>query len=155
MLNYLHHKQLTMNNVNTKLLSEFLTKAVKVRRLIEQTSSFEDKAITLLQAQALTFIHNHPKTPVGSLAEELSMSLSAMAQLTNRLADAEYIQREDSPTDRRIICLSLTPKGIGQIEIYKKQLEKNHFKVLSAIPENDLKELVRIFTNILEAQNQE
>lgn len=144
-----------MNNANTKLLSEFLSKAVKVRRLIEQTSSFEDKAITLLQIQALTYIHAHPKTPVGSLADELSMSLSAVAQLTNRLADAGYIQREDSPTDRRIICLSITQEGARQMEVFKKQLEKNHFKVLSAIPENDLKELVRIFTNILEAQNQE
>lgn len=144
-----------MNSSHTKLLSEFLNKAVKVRRLIEQTSSFEDKAITLLQIQALTHIHKHPKTPVGLLAVELSMSLSAVAQLTNRLADAEYIRREDSPTDRRIIRLSLTPKGEEQIEIYHKQLEKNHFKVLSAIPENDLKELVRIFTTILEAEKSE
>ena len=143
-----------MNNANTKLLSEFLSKAVKVRRLIEQTSSFEDKALTLLQVQALTYIHTHPKTPVGSLADELSMSLSSVAQLTNRLADAHYIQREDSPTDRRVICLSITQEGTRQMEVFKKQLEKNHFKVLSAIPENDLKELVRIFTNILEVQNQ-
>lgn len=144
-----------MNNSNTKLLSEFLSKAVKVRRLIEQTSSFEDKAITLLQVQALTYIYEHPKTPVGSLADELSMSLSAVAQLTNRLADAQYIQREDSPNDRRIICLSITSDGAKQIEMYKNQLDKNHFKVLSAIPENDLKELVRIFTNILESEQSE
>jgi DNA-binding MarR family transcriptional regulator len=144
-----------MNTSHTKLLSEFLNKAVKVRRLIEQTSSFEDKAITLLQVQALTYIHKHPKTPVGSLAEELSMSLSSVAQLTNRLSDAEYIQREDSLKDRRIICLSLTPKGEEQLEIYHKQLEKNHFKVLSVIPENDLRELVRIFTAILEAEKLE
>ncbi len=143
-----------MNNANTKLLSEFLGKAVKVRRLIEQTGSFEDKAITLLQILALTYINSHPKTPVGSLADELSMSLSAVAQLTNRLADAQYIQREDNPTDRRITCLSITPEGAKQIEVFKKQLDKNHFKVLSVVPEKDLKELVRIFTIILEAQNQ-
>lgn len=142
-----------MNNTNTKLLSEFLSKAVKVRRLIEQTSSFEDKAITLLQAQALSYINSHPKTPVGSLANELSMSLSAVAQLTNRLVEANHIRREDSQADRRIICLSITSEGANQIEVFKKQLDKNHFKILSAIPENDLKELVRIFTNILEAQN--
>jgi DNA-binding MarR family transcriptional regulator len=143
-----------MNNSNTKLLSEFLSKAVKVRRLIEQTGSFEDKEITLLQIQALTYINEHPKTPVGSLADELTMSLSAVAQLTNRLADVHYIKRENSTNDRRIICLSITAEGEKQIEIYKNQLNKNHFKVLSAIPENDLKELVRIFSNILEAQNQ-
>lgn len=144
-----------MNNYHTKLLSEFLSKAVKVRRLIEQTSSFEDKAITLLQVQALTYIHEHPKTPVGPLANELSMSLSAVAQLTNRLADGHYIQREDNPTDRRIICLSITSEGAKQIEVFKKQLDKKHFKVLSAIPENDLKELIRIFTTILEAEKLE
>jgi len=139
----------------TKLVAEFLNKAVKVRRLIEQTSSFEDKAITLLQVHALTYIHEHSETSVGSLADELSMSLSAVAQLTNRLADAEYIQRKDSSTDRRIICLSLTPKGEEQIEIYHKQLETNHFRFLSAIPENDLKELIRIFTTILESEKPE
>lgn len=144
-----------MNNSYRKLLSEFIGKAVRVRRLIEQASSFEDKAITLLQIQALTYIYENPKTPVGSLADELSMSLSAVAQLTNRLADAEYIQREYSPTDRRVICLSITPDGKKHIEMYKKQLDKNNFKVLATIPENDLKELVRIFTNILKTEKNE
>lgn len=144
-----------MNGHKTKLLFEFLRKAIKVRRLIEQTSSVEDKSITLLQIQALTYIHAHPKTPVGQLANELSMSLSSVAQLTNRLAEAQYIQRDENPTDRRIICLSITDEGAKHIEVFKKQLDRNHFKVLSAIPENDLKELVRIFTNILKAQKQE
>ena len=144
-----------MNNTHTKLLFEFLSKAVKIRRLIEQTSSFEDKAITLLQIQALTYVHEHPKTPVGSLADELSMSLSAVAQLTNRLVEAHYLKREDNPSDRRIIHLSITPKGVKQLEACKKQLTMNHFKTLSAIPENDLKQLVRIFTTILESEKPE
>ena len=144
-----------MNNTHTKLLFEFLSKAVKIRRLIEQTSSFEDKAITLLQIQALTYVHEHPKTPVGSLADELSMSLSAVAQLTNRLVEAHYLKREDNPSDRRIIDLSITPKGVKQLEAFKKQLTMNHFKTLSAIPENDLKQLVRIFTTILESEKPE
>jgi DNA-binding MarR family transcriptional regulator len=141
-----------MNTPSTKLLSEFLTKAVKVRRLIEQSSSFEDKATTLLQIQALTYIYKHPKTPVGSLANELSMSLSAVTQLSNRLSEAHYIQRENSPVDRRIIWLSITPEGMKQIQLFKKQLEENHFKILSTIPEDDLKVLIRIFSNILEKQ---
>jgi len=142
-----------MNNSHTKLLFEFLSKAVKIRRLIEQTSSFEDKAITLLQIQALTFVHEHPKTPVGSLADELSMSLSSVAQLTNRLVESHYLKREDSSNDRRIIHLSITPKGVKQLEAFKEQLTMNHFKVLSTIPKNDLKELVRIFTTILKNQD--
>lgn len=141
-----------MNNPHTKLLFEFLSKAVKIRRLIEQTSSFEDKAITLLQIQALTYVHQHPKTPVGSLADELSMSLSSVAQLTNRLVESHYLKREDDSNDRRVIHLSITPKGVKQLEAFKEQLTMNHFKVLSTIPQNDLKELVRIFSTILKNQ---
>ena len=141
-----------MKNINPKLLSEFLSKAIKVRRLIEQTSSFEDKAVTLLQIQALTFIHEHPNTSVGSLADELSTSISATTQLTNRLADGNFIKRENNSSDRRIICLSITQDGVKQTKVFKEQLQKTHFNVFRAIPENDIKEMIRIFTNILDSQ---
>lgn len=141
-----------MKNIDPKLLSEFFSKAIKVRRLIEQTSSFEDKAVTLLQVQALTFIHKHPNTSVGSLANELSMSISAVTQLTNRLAEGNFIKRENSSSDRRIIFLSITQDGLKQTEVFKEQLQKNHLNVFRAIPENDIKEMIRIFTNILDSQ---
>ena len=141
-----------MNNINQKLLTEFFSKAVKVRRLIEHESSFEDKAVTLLQIQALTFIYEHPKTSVGSLAKELSMSISSVAQLTNRLADAGFITREIHSSDRRVICLSITQIGSKQIKIFRNEMQKSHFNVFSNIPESDIKEMIRIFTNILDSK---
>lgn len=141
-----------MENINPKLLSEFLSKAIKVRRLIEQTSSFEDKAVTLLQAQALSFIYENSNTSVGSLADELSMSISATTQLTNRLAEGNFIKREIGSSDRRIICLSITQDGMRQTKVFKEQLQKTHFNVFRAIPENDIKEMIRIFTSILDSQ---
>lgn len=141
-----------MKNIDPKLLSEFLSKAIKVRRLIEQTSSFEDKAVTLLQAQALSFIYENPNTSVGSLADELSMSISATTQLTNRLAEGNFIKREIGSSDRRIICLSITQDGMKQTKVFKEQLQKPHFNVFRAIPENDIKEMIRIFTSILDSQ---
>lgn len=143
-----------MKNVNTKLLAEFLSKAVKVRRLIEQSSSFEDKAATLLQIQALKFIKAHPKTPVGSLASELAMSFSAVTQLTNRLADGGFVKRANDPTDRRIISLLLTTKGEEQIKIFSEQMMKMHYIIFASIPDNDLKEMIRIFGNILDSQGE-
>ncbi len=141
-----------MKNINPKLLSEFFSKAIKVRKLIEQTSSFEDKAVTLLQAQALSFIYENPNASVGSLADELSMSISATTQLTNRLAEGNFIKRENSSSDRRIICLSITQDGVKQTKVFKDQLQKTHFNVFKAIPENDIKEMIRIFTSILDSQ---
>lgn len=138
---------------NIKLISEFLNKAVKVRRFIEQTSSFEDKAVTLLQIQALKCINSNPKIPVGLLAKELSMSPSAIAQLSNRLVEAGFAKRENDSEDRRIISLTITPNGSKKIDSFTKQLLKTHFTIFTTIPDHDLKEMIRIFTNILESQN--
>ncbi|MDQ5900455.1 MAG: MarR family transcriptional regulator, organic hydroperoxide resistance regulator [Patescibacteria group bacterium] len=142
-----------MNVADIKLLTEFLSKALRVRRLLEQSSSFEDKALTLLQTQALKFIKTHPNTSVGSLVSELNMSFSSVTQLSNRLVDKGLVIRENNQTDRRMVTLSLTKKGEKQLIVFTKNMLSSNYMILASIPKADLKELVRIFTNILESQN--
>lgn len=137
---------------NIKLLSEFLNKALQVRRLLEKFSSFEDKALTLLQTQALKFINLNTETSIGSLAKELNISLSSTTQLTNRLVGGGWVNRKNDPNDRRIITLSLSPNGQKQLQVSTKKLFSSHYALLTSIPESDLKEMVRIFTNILNSQ---
>lgn len=138
-----------MKNNKINLISDFLNRAVKVRRIIEQSDTFENKAVTFLQAQVLEYIKNNSKASVGSLAQELSMSLSSVTQLTNRLADAGLIKREANSTDRRVVLLFLTKKGEKFIKAFAKQILDGHLKIFSLIPNNDIKEMIRIFTNIL------
>lgn len=134
-----------------KLLAEFLSKALKVRRLLEKSGSFEYKALTILQTQALKFIKSHPKTSVGSLVNELNITFSAATQLTNRLVDGGWISRENNPNDRRGVTISLTTKGEKQLGAFTKKLFSTQYAVFTSIPERDLKEMVRIFTNILDS----
>jgi len=139
-------------NINIKLISQFLSKAVKVRRLIEQSGSFEDSAATLLQIEALKYLQANSDSTVGSLARELAMSLSSTTQLTNRLVDKGWISRETNQNDRRVIGLSLAKLGEEQIKVFMKQMFSSHFKVLANVPESDLKEMIRIFGNIADSQ---
>ncbi|EKE13282.1 MAG: transcriptional regulator [uncultured bacterium] len=140
---------------NTKLISEFLSKAVKVRRFVEQTGSFEDNATTLLQIEALKYIHANSSVTVGSLARELDMSLSSTTQLTNRLADKGWVSREIDQNDRRVTGLSLTKLGLTQIKGLINPMISSNYKVLASIPEKDLKEMIRIFGNIADSQRGE
>lgn len=138
-----------MKNNKIKLISDFLNRAVKVRRIIEQSDTFENKAVTFLQVQVLEYIKNRSKASVGSLAQELNMSLSSMTQLTNRLADAGLIKREVNSIDRRVVLLLLTKNGEKFIKAFTKQMVVGHLKIFSLIPNRDIKEMIRIFTNIL------
>lgn len=142
-----------MNQHKTELISEFINKAVKVRRLIEQSGTIEDKAMTLLQMQALQYLNKNPGASVGNLADELLMSPSAVAQLTNRLADADLIVRKTHPSDRRIILLFPSKKGKQQIKNSSNQMLNANLSIFSSISEQDLKQMIRIFTNILESQS--
>lgn len=142
-----------MNVLDIKLLAEFLNKALKVRKLLEKTSSFEDKALTLLQTQALKFIKQNPNTSVGALVSELNVSFSSVTQLLNRLVDRGLVKRENDKNDRRLVTLSLTKKGEKQLMIFNKNLLASKYAIISSIPKEDLKEMIRIFTNILDSQN--
>jgi len=138
--------------IQIKLIAQFLSKAVKVRRLIEQAGSFEDSAATLLQVEALKCIQSNSDSTVGSLARELAMSLSSTTQLTNRLIDKEWIVRETNQNDRRVIELRLTKLGNEQIRVCMDHMFSSHFKILANVPESDLKEMIRIFENIANSQ---
>ncbi len=144
---------ISMNVLDIKLLAEFLNKALKVRKLLEKTSSFEDKALTLLQTQALKFIKQNPNTSVGALVSELNVSFSSVTQLLNRLVDRGLVKRENDKNDRRLVTLSLTKKGEKQLMIFNKNLLASKYAIISSIPKEDLKEMIRIFTNILDSQN--
>lgn len=138
--------------IQIKLIAQFLTKAVKVRRLIEQAGSFEDSAATLLQVEALKYIQSNSDSTVGSLAHELAMSLSSTTQLTNRLVDKEWIVRETNQKDRRVIGLRLTKLGKEQMRVCMDRMFSSHFKILASVPESDLREMIRIFENIANSQ---
>ena len=144
---------ISMNVLDIKLLAEFLNKALKVRKLLEKTSSFEDKALTLLQTQALKFIKQNPNTSVGALVSELNVSFSSVTQLLNSLVDRGLVKRENDKNDRRLVTLSLTKKGEKQLMIFNKNLLASKYAIISSIPKEDLKEMIRIFTNILDSQN--
>jgi DNA-binding MarR family transcriptional regulator len=131
------------------LISEFVLKAIKIKRIIEQSGTFDEKAVTLLQTQALRYISNNPGASVGTLAQELLMSPSAVAQLTNRLADMKYLKRETDANDRRHVALFLTDEGVKRVKMLTDQKLQKHFSLFFDIPEDDLRQMIRIFTNIL------
>jgi DNA-binding MarR family transcriptional regulator len=50
------------------------------------------------------------------LASEVSLTSGGITRLVDRLADAGYAQRQDCPTDRRSVYVSLTPAGIAKVD---------------------------------------
>ena len=138
-----------MNKVKKiERLSEIVSKFYKIGKF--KSAIDADNAITPLQTDALLYLSKHPKSTVGSLGKHLYISSSAVAQLTDRLAKSGFIARKNDLLDRRITLIYLTQEGRNVFpRLYRDKIKKIKIAV-SYISENDLNDLIRIYSKILD-----
>lgn len=124
---------------------------MRIRRIAEQSfiAPIKDGNVTLLQHQALLHLKDQPGCTVGELSAKLGLSSSSIAQLIERLINLDVIKKALDKADHRITHLWLTKKGSHQTEIAHSVLAEKVGNVFSQMPEEDLKKVVRIFTNFL------
>ncbi|MDD2307155.1 MAG: MarR family transcriptional regulator [Prolixibacteraceae bacterium] len=61
--------------------------------------------------------------------------------IIDRLIDAGYVERQSDPKDRRIINISLTPKGSKIFETTQKLVSKNLKSKLLLLSDEELEKL--------------
>ena len=140
-----------MKTSKQRILNQFMQSLMKIRRIAEQSfiAPIKDGSVTLLQNQALLHLKDQPGCTVGELSEKLGLSSSSVAQLIERLINLDVIKKTLDKTYHMITHLWLTKKGGYQTEIAHSMLAEKVGNVFSQMPEKDLKEVVRIFTNFL------
>ena len=129
----------------------------QLKKLMENQTqeSHEEKTATIMQYSALKFLALHNKTTVGDLGNHLKLSKSSATQLIERLVKTGYVERIHDEQDRRIVRLTISPSGeLYIIELKKKFMDKMG-SIFSKVPDDDLKELIRIHTNLIESLQKE
>jgi DNA-binding MarR family transcriptional regulator len=129
----------------------------QLRKVLESRAQMikDEKTATIMQYSALKFLKHNKNSTVSNLALYLRLSKSSATQLVERLVKVNLVERVSDKNDRRIIHLTITPVGEQKIiELRKKFINKIE-KIFSKIPEEDLKELIRIHTNLIDALREE
>ena len=134
-----------------ELLEEFFMTMFKVRRVIDRSFAVSpgETAVSLLRVQTLSYLNKYPHSTVSQLAEELHMTSSAITQFVERLVQAGLVVRNNDAKDRRVTRLSLSKKGVQALETFPTEVKRRMHKVFSRIPEEDIREVTRIFSNLL------
>lgn len=142
---------------NTDLIEQLFSTVMQLRKLISQRTykSHEEKVATMLQFSALHFLKDRLEISVGDLAQYLQLSKSSATQLIERLARMKLVKRVADKQDRRVIHLVITTKGKDEFLILKKKTMKKMNRILTKIPKKDVKDLIRIHTNLIEALKKE
>ncbi len=67
--------------------------------------------LTIPQLRALAFLQNNPSSSLVVLAEYLGVTSASTSTMVERLVQKEFVTRNDHPTTRRQVVLSLTVAG--------------------------------------------
>ena len=131
---------------------EIMTLAYQIaRQMRKQLGGLEhgklpDKVSTY-QLHALFHMAQHADT-MSELAEEMNITLPSATSLVDRLVKSGWVERQPDPNDRRIIRLAVTEAGRKVCMEMKAERARVYKFLLDAMPEDDLKSLKRIFTDL-------
>jgi DNA-binding MarR family transcriptional regulator len=116
------------------------------RRLAEELSDdlrAEIGTLTLHQLRALHTIHRRGSVTMSELASCLeATSMSSATQMADRLARTGLVQRDHDDPDRRVVRLSLTPRGRDVLDRSSALRRRGLRQALSSLDDEELATLV-------------
>ncbi len=112
------------------------------------TRAAESAGLGLTDLQILHLLQLYgPSTP-GHLAACSGLSSGGVTVALDRLQKAGFIRREPNPSDRRSLLISLVPTRLRKLNTVYQDVEKETRALLAALPEHDLKTVVRFFETL-------
>jgi DNA-binding MarR family transcriptional regulator len=109
---------------------------------------FEGYGITLLQFNILRVLYVRDPDcqglPSGSFAARMISFSPDMPRMMDRLVKAELIERGPSPTDRRVVLVKLTQKGVDRMEDVWPFLLEHNRKLFGDMSQSDLAKLAEL-----------
>ena len=121
------------------ILAVFQTLKAKTARLVEPIVQAE--GLTALQARVLLQLSYHDAT-VGDISEITCMGQANASSLCKKLEREGLLTRRRSCPDRRVVTLSLTPKGREAMVRIQKKLDR-YLELVNARPQEERSELIR------------
>ena len=99
-----------------------------------ETNPLTRGQISFPQMVALDYASHHSKVKMTDLSKVLSIQLSSTTVLVDRLIRQKMLKRERDDQDRRLVWVTVTPKGkrvVSQILEQKRRSIKGIFRVLT------------------------
>ncbi|MBU0533723.1 MAG: MarR family transcriptional regulator [Candidatus Omnitrophica bacterium] len=100
--------------------------------------------ITIPQYHILEHLNDKGETTMHEVADYLFVTPPAVTGLVDKLVKMQLVQRDFSSSDRRIIIVSLTPKGKTVILKIKNQSNELFFSIFKGFSAQDRKNFLEV-----------
>ncbi|MTI58696.1 MAG: MarR family transcriptional regulator [Firmicutes bacterium] len=128
-----------------EILFDFFKCQWKQHHLFSEVSNLNIKELFTIQILGL----KNDSATMSELADVFSIPATTMTSIVDRLVNKEYLKRFRSKKDRRIVKVSLSPKGR---EIYEQQynlLLESKMTVLEILSKEEQQDLISLMEKVL------
>ncbi|CCQ96079.1 putative Uncharacterized HTH-type transcriptional regulator YpoP [[Clostridium] ultunense Esp] len=141
-----------MNNVDREVMIGTLIQLLhRFFRKIKLEMNQLTEELTVSDFHVLKIIHEESPVNISEIAKRLQVSLSHVTNISDRLINKGLIDRIRSHEDRRVVMLTILPRG----EEMMSELQRRRIEYLKHLLENvsdeELEELITIFAKIFKS----
>ena len=124
--------------------------------ILDNLHKMEEKALITKQFKDISLTDMHSIQAIGydssrnmsSVAKDLGITVGTLTTAVNNLVKKDYVKRVRSPKDRRVVLISLTPKGQKAYKHHEKFHEALMSKLAEAADEKEMTLLINLLKGI-------
>ncbi|MDB5998846.1 MAG: marR [Rhizobacter sp.] len=118
---------------------------------VEETGGFN---ITAVQYSLLTALAEHGEMDQNTVALEIGLERSSVAEVLPRLEERGLIEREQSAQDKRVKLVKLSRKGKSLVKRMEAAVRRAHDRTIEALPEAERDLFMLQLIRLVEANNE-
>lgn len=113
---------------------------------------FDEHGLTPRQYNVLRilYVRGSEGLPCQVIRELLVTSVSDISRLIDRMSEKDFVERERSEEDRRVVLIHLTDKGANRCEAVDDQLVNRVEKQFDHMERDELEQLNELLLNVLD-----
>ena len=108
----------------------------------------ENIKVTSVQSGILFLLKQRPHT-MTELSRELAIDNSAITGMVDRLERVDFASRERHPSDRRTFLITITAKGLEEINKAKLTIRKVNDQIKEGFSEEEVEIFKRVLNGVL------
>jgi DNA-binding MarR family transcriptional regulator len=139
----------TRNNYAKKNSVGYLMRICTNLVLPQMEALFQDQELTFSQWTTLVALHDGRLTTAGDLAQNICHDAGSLTRLIDQMVKRGLVTRLRSESDRRVVTLSLTPRGRSLVEALAPKVMNFWNGLLSGFSHDEIDTLIDLLTRLV------
>ena len=139
----------TLGNYAMRNSVGYLMRICTNRVLPQMEALFQDQELTFSQWTSLVALHDGRINTPGDLAHNICHDGGSLTRLIDQMVERGLVTRSRNETDRRVVTLSLTPRGRSLVEALAPKVMNYWNELLSGFTHAEVDTLISLLTRLV------